>query len=262
MIVLLAPSASKTPGSVDRPVDVDSLWAGDELGETRRRVGNALVDVSLREDALSVLKVGPRVADMVADNVDLWQLPTGPAAKVYSGVLYDGMGASQWDDATIERAGASVFVQSALWGLVSVADMIPAYRLSMDVELPGVGRLAPVWKQALAEPMTKLAAGQVVLDCRSGSYQRAWKPSAAVRRQAAIEVVDVRAVRVDESGREKTVSHWAKYYRGVIAGRVVEVGAQSIEDVSQLAPIVEGLDDIVDYRIEVGSSSSLTLVVD
>ena len=38
-------------------------------------------------------------------------------------------------------------VTSALFGLVRPGDRIPAYRLSGDVSLPGLGPVAGVWRQ-------------------------------------------------------------------------------------------------------------------
>ncbi len=42
-----------------------------------------------------------------------------------------------------------MLVVSALFGLLRPGDRIPPYRLSMDVDLPGIGRLAPFWRRGL-----------------------------------------------------------------------------------------------------------------
>lgn len=263
MIVLLAPSETKTPGEKAGGVDLDSMWNGTTLRNARRTVGDALVKVSARDDALDILKVGPNVAHMVADNMSLWDNPTSPAYRIYSGVLYDAMDAPHWTKDMRHQAKDHVFVQSALWGLIDINDQIPAYRLSMDTDLPGVGKLGAMWKKALNKPMDDVCHGQLVLDCRSGAYKKAWLPTAKTRRDRAIEIVDVKAVRYDDEGRLKVVSHWAKHYRGVIARHAVGASVDAIHDISDLAKVVDSIDDpqIVDTRIDLEPTPTLTVVV-
>ena len=47
-------------------------------------------------------------------------------------------------------------------------------------------------------------AGELVVDCRSGAYQKAWMPTAKDCHDHNIDLVQVKAVRV-VNGREKVV---------------------------------------------------------
>ena len=76
------------------------------------------------------------------------------------------------------RAAEQVRTVSALWGLVSPEDRIPAYRLSMGTDLPGIGPLASAWRSAVEAELASLAPGLVV-DCRSAAYLAAGRPPRA-----------------------------------------------------------------------------------
>src|SRR6187431_1647470 len=88
VLVLLPPSEGKTPPRSSGPqLDLDSL-SSPGLTPLREKVLDALAQVSASPDAMSVLGVGPSLADEVARNVNLRTAPTAPAKKVYTGVLY------------------------------------------------------------------------------------------------------------------------------------------------------------------------------
>ncbi|WQD13099.1 MAG: peroxide stress protein YaaA [Lawsonella clevelandensis] len=63
-----------------------------------------------------------------------------------------------------------------------------------------------------------------MVDCRSGAYQKAWMPNARVCQEHAIDLVQVKVVRLT-SGREKVVSHNAKQWRGLLTQALVRAGA-------------------------------------
>ena len=108
------------------------------------------------------------------------------------------------------KADAAVVVISGLWGAVRFADRIPAYRLSMSVGLPGLGKLASFWKpQAGRRHSSAHAEGHLLVDCRSSSYAAAWAPIR--QRTVAVNVF------TERDGTRKVVSHFAKHTRGELA---------------------------------------------
>ena len=68
---------------------------------------------------------------------------------------------------------------SSLFGLVAPADRIPAYRLSGDAALPGLGTVAGVWRDALGPVVTELVGDGLLVDLRSGMYAAFWRPAGA-----------------------------------------------------------------------------------
>jgi cytoplasmic iron level regulating protein YaaA (DUF328/UPF0246 family) len=215
VLVLLPPSERKAFPAAPRaarrrPVDLDRLsWP--QLRDPRSRVLDALAAVSARPDALAVLGAGPSLADEVASNTRLREAPARPVRELYTGVLYDALDLQSLPPAARRSAARSVVVVSALWGALRPGDAVPAYRLSMGTELPGIGPLAAFWRGHLDDPLTAAAGTGVVVDCRSSTYQAAWTPAPHV----AARTVAVRVLR-EHQGRRTVVSHAAKWHRGLV----------------------------------------------
>ncbi len=251
MLVLLPPSEGKTPApDGGAPVDLAALSGADALTDQRRAALDALARTSARPDAHDVLGVGASLAAEVERNTRLVAEPATHAAHVYSGVLYAAAGLG--DLAADERAADSVRIVSGLWGAVSPADRIPAYRLSMAVDLPGIGKLAAAWRDPLSKALDTRAAGDVVVDCRSATYLAAWKPAAG-----AADWVTVRVVR-EVRGTRAVVSHNAKHTRGVLAGHLLRRGTAP----TSAAELHDAAGELVGTVVgtEVGTGLSYTLL--
>jgi cytoplasmic iron level regulating protein YaaA (DUF328/UPF0246 family) len=93
---------------------------------------------------------------------------------------------------------------------------VPTYRLSMGVDLPGVGPLARAWREPLSEVLPRAAGRGLVVDLRSATYAAAWSPPPAL----ANRTVGVRVLR-EHAGVRTVVSHMAKHTRGQLAREVL-----------------------------------------
>lgn len=211
MLILLPPSESKTPRQRGKALDLARLTT-PQLTPARDKLLDVLAEVSARPDALAVLGVGHSLAADVARNLTLRTAPAQPVAALYTGVLYDALDLPGLDAAALRRTRRWIVVQSALFGALRLSDRVPAYRLSMGTNLPGVGPLAAYWRAELAEPMTALAGTGVVVDCRSSTYAAAWTPTGATAK---------RWVRIHVPG----ATHNAKHTRGLVARHLAEAGA-------------------------------------
>lgn len=165
----------------------------------------------------------------VEANTRLTDAPTAAAWQIYTGVLFDAMDAGSLSDAQLQRAEQQVMIFSGLFGATGFTDRIPAYRLSMDVSLDPLGRLASYWKKELAAPLADRVGDQLVVDCRSASYVNAFKP-------AAQQTLMVNNFTVKE-GQRKVVTHFAKHARGELTGMLLRAEAepQTIDDVAAVA---------------------------
>lgn len=248
MLILLPPSEGKTAPAAGPPVDLASL-SHPSLATARERVAATLAKVSGQANALSALGVGAALSADVERNRTVWDNPTGPAAAVYTGVLYDAAGATEWSSTELSRAAERVRIISALWGAVSPADSIPAYRLSMSTSLGRIGPLTAYWRKHLATELSELADGRLVIDCRSAAYVAAWRP-------ASVPHVTVRVER-ELNGKRTVVSHMAKHTRGLLAGELVRADAVP-ESLSDLADASRHLPGVVDVVLE---DHELTVVV-
>ncbi|GAA2095004.1 peroxide stress protein YaaA [Microlunatus panaciterrae] len=217
MLVLLPPSEGKAaPRRRGRPTEVGAL-SFPELASTRDKLIDSLVRLSAEPDAALLLGFGPSLADEVRRNTLLERLPAAPVLEVYTGVLYDALDYATLSSAARRRAGRSLLVQSALWGLVGPRDRIAPYRLAIGSTLPGMGPLAALWRQVLQQPLSRAAGTGVLVDCRSSSYAAAWQPAGELARRTV-------AVRVftERDGRRTVVSHQAKHTRGLVARWLLE----------------------------------------
>nr|WP_221935722.1 peroxide stress protein YaaA [Janibacter cremeus] len=205
----MPPSESKTGRSRGKALDLDAL-SFPALTPARRRVLAALADVSAREDAHEVLGVSPNLVAEVARNTALTTAPAPPASHVYSGVLYDALDLASLSPGAKRRAGRWLVIVSALFGAVHPGDRIPPYRLSMAVNLPGVGPLATHWREVLDPELTAAAGAGLVVDCRSSTYAAAWQPAGAtVKRWVHVRVPGA--------------THMAKHTRGLVARHLLGV---------------------------------------
>lgn len=182
------------------------------LGKTRERLLDVLSRLTFPR-ALKYLDIGPGLEEEARRNLTLRDAPAAPAHEVYTGVLYEHLGLGSLD-------APNVLIASALWGFVRPSDRIPAYRLSMDADLPGLP-LAATWRPVLG-PALAAAAGPrgVVVDCRSGPYAAA----APIRGPLADRAVAVRVLR-EQDGARTVVSHLAKLTRGEVTRHLLELPA-------------------------------------
>ena len=218
MLILLPPSEGKTAARRGKPLDLAALDFA-ALTPARERVLDALVELCSHdpEVAARTLGLGSTQLDLVGLNAALREAPTQRADRVYTGVLYDALDVETLSTAAKRRATARVAVTSSLFGLVRPSDRIPAYRLSGDTTLPGLGPVAAVWREHLGPVLTDAVGGGLLVDLRSGTYVNFWKPVGV--RSATVRVLH------EHQGRRKVVSHFNKATKGRIVRALLESGA-------------------------------------
>ena len=163
MLVLLPPSEGKAAGGRGAPLDLASL-SHPSLTPVRERLVGALEQAARTDPAGLQAALACPPGEVEKDAV-LTTSGTLPALRRYTGVVYEALSHATLSTAGKRRAASSLRVASALFGLVSPADRIPAYRLSGGTSLPGVGSLAAAWRPVL-EP--ELAGHRLVVDRHDG----------------------------------------------------------------------------------------------
>ncbi|MEI8057980.1 MAG: peroxide stress protein YaaA [Actinomycetes bacterium] len=231
MLVLLPPSETKTSPQPGKPLDLATL-SFPEITATREQILAALIDLARRYPAksLEILGISARQSDEVARNAELDVSPTAAAGRVYTGVLYDSLDVATLNAAALRRANKTLIVSSALFGAVRFGDRIPAYRLSGDTTLPGIGTITGVWRDPLALAMSTAARSGLIVDLRSGTYASMWKATGEV----ADRTVTVRVLQQMPDGSRKVVSHFNKATKGRLVRRWLIDGV-SARDADELA---------------------------
>ena len=220
MLILLPPSEGKSAPRRGKPLDHAGL-SFPLLAEARTAVRRALVDLCAAdpERAAEVLGLSAGQRDLVDLNARHESAATARADRVYAGVLYEALGFDTLSPAAKRRAGTRVAVTSSLFGLVRPGDRIPAYRLSGDATLPGLGSVAGVWRAALGDAVAEAMGSGLLVDLRSGMYAAFWRPPAALgKRVATVRVLH------EVAGKRQVVSHFNKATKGRIVRDLLEDG--------------------------------------
>jgi uncharacterized protein len=228
VILLLPPSETKAEGGTG--AFALGRLSFKPLTPQRRTVVDAVVALSLDPaEAARVLKLGPKGAAEVDRNRRLRRAPVLPAVERYTGVVYEGIGATTLDEPARAWLDRHVLIASALLGLVAAADPIPAYRLSASTALPGIP-LARHWSAPVAAVLAHRR--DWVLDARSSGYS-ALGPAPASASALLVETPEGRAL-----------GHFNKLHKG----RLVRALAES-------APELGSRDDLLAW----GRGSGLDL---
>ncbi|KHL12003.1 hypothetical protein CLV56_3317 [Mumia flava] len=236
MLVLLPPSEGKTVPTRGKRLDLDALSFAALTG-VRRRIADALVELASSDPAKAadVLGLGPTQSEAIERDAALWTQPTARADTIYTGVLYGALDLPSLDPAARRRATRTLVFASGLFGLLRPGDRIPAYRLSGDTTLPGLGTLASQWRDVLGGVVAEQVGSGLLVDLRSGAYTALWKPAAPLRdRTATVRVLH------EVSGRRSVVSHFNKATKGRIVRALLAEGAAP-RTVAGLAEVLRDL---------------------
>jgi cytoplasmic iron level regulating protein YaaA (DUF328/UPF0246 family) len=251
MLLLLPPSETKRDGGAGhgtpdaRTLDLGSLGF-PELTRPRKRTVAALRALSRNVgQATAALGLGPTQRHEIERNRAIATSAVMPAIERYTGVLYDALGAHSFGEAQRRFAAEHVVIGSALFGLVRAGDGIPAYRLSHDSRLPGLG-LRRHWSEHVS-PVLAAQPG-LMLDLRSEAY--------AALGPAPATACYVRVVSDDLSGRRVALSHFNKKSKGDFTRAVIEarIDHDSADSLLEWAAAVG-------IRLERGAPGELQLVV-
>jgi len=217
VIVLLPPSETKRGGGDGPPLKLDALgWP--ELTTLRGELVDELVALAADPpECRRALGISAAQDTEIERNAALRAAPSLPALRRYTGVLYDALDFETLSGAAAARARARLVVGSALFGLLRADDRIPAYRLSAGSKLPGRPALASRWRPVLEPLLAGLAAGELVVDLRSGAYVGLGRLPDAVRADVVTEQPD---------GRRTTVSHFNKAHKGRLARALASATAE------------------------------------
>jgi len=234
-MILLPPSEGKTVPQTKATLDLSTL-SFTELTELRSKTIDSLVKVSEGRvsAARKIIGVTANQDAEIERNHDLLNKPVAPAMHVYTGVLFGAIGIDSLAKSALKNFSRDAYVVSALFGLISVADHIPAYRLSGSTTLPKIGTLSSLWNGPVAQVLSN--ANEFIIDLRSGTYQKIGQIPAA----AASNAVVPRILQKMPSGPPKVVSHHNKATKGRIVRAVAESG-KSLKSVEALAEVIAGL---------------------
>lgn len=219
VLILLPPSEGKYAPRRGAALDLAGL-SNPSLTSARGELIKVLVDwcASAPDEAMDALAIPKTQPGLLALNAGLMSAPTARAERIYTGVVYDNLSAETLSPAARRRLGR-VAVTSSVFGLVALSDRIPAYRLSGDAALPGLGPVAAHWRTHLGEALTASVGSGLLVDLRSGTYQNFWRTEPLAQQTATVRVLH------EVDGTRKVVSHFNKATKGRLVRALLEDGA-------------------------------------
>lgn len=239
MHILLPPSETKRSGG-DGIFVPETLSNDSSLRDARILVRDALVDLCGDQDAAAkALKLGVKNRAESERNLDLRVSGVMPAFDRYTGVLYDALDAVSLGTDERQWLQDHVSIQSALFGLVSSGDLIPAYRLSASSRIPVLGMpLKRLWAPA-HEGVFRSGRGWI-LDLRSQDYAAlAPLPSGAGAR--------LNVAQRGADGEVRALNHFNKAAKGDLVRQLAKSGA-----------MLSGVEDFCDWAHGEGIEVSTT----
>lgn len=241
MRILLPPSEAKRAGGRGAPFGRAAAATSSGLAIARAEVIRAvftLIDTADQDAVAAALALPPAtVADSIERTRALLESPTMPAARRYTGVVYDGLAFDSLSPEARKVAGRSLLIFSGLFGVAAGREAIPDYRVPAKATLPGLGIARTFWRHQLREEMDRLLDGGLIVDLRSSDYEGMWRPQRGS--ETADRVVGVRVLSPTPKGDLGVISYPSKYFKGRLAGALLESAAagRPVSEASDLVRI-------------------------
>jgi len=227
MTILFAPSEGKRPGGDLPPIAKDAFCLPKLYARRIEAVKRYDTFVNTADtDALKKLFGLKKEIDLARYRTDIFAAPTMKAVERYDGVAYDHLDYAALDGRAQAYVDDNLLIFSNLFGPICAKDRIPDYKLKQGEH---IGDFAPekFYKEHFSDALTEyLTARGPVVDLRAGFYEKFYK-------------LPLPHVTIKFLKNGKSVSHWAKAYRGLVLRQMATQNVKSEE--ALLAMEIEGL---------------------
>jgi len=216
--ILFSPSENKTlHGSGDR-FNPNSLLFGDSDGirADLTKKYNAIM-TSPDEDEVRRLTGLKKYDDAKEFCKDIFDLPLAPAIERYDGVAFDYLKYATLDKDEQQYIQDNTLIFSNLFGAIGAGDKIPPYKLKQGKKLDNIN-IASLYKKHFSLYLDTFLEGKLIIDLRAGYYEKFYTPK-------------TKFVTMKFLKNGKTVSHWAKAWRGLILRSIAQKKPNSIEEI-------------------------------
>lgn len=155
----------------------------------------------------------------------LFSSPTMHALERYDGVAYDYLDINSLSDKEKNYLFKQTIVFSNLFGPLRGGDLIPTYKLKQGSTVNGIAT-EKIYKKEFSASLDELFKDELILDLRAGFYEKFYSLN-----QAFVTMKFLK--------EGKSVSHWAKAYRGKVLRTLAQIQPQNEKEL--LAIEYEGL---------------------
>ena len=219
--ILFSPSENKTlHGSGDSFNPNSLLFSdGDSLRADLTKKYNSIM-TSSDEDEVHRLTGLKKYDDAKEFCKDIYEMPLAVAIERYVGVAFDYLSYSTMNLDEQKFIKENTIIFSNLFGAISAGDMIPPYKLKQGEKLDNLN-IASLYKKHFSSYLDTFLENSLIIDLRAGYYEKFYSPKS--------QVVSMKFLK-----NGKTVSHWAKAWRGLILRSIAKNRPNSLEDILKM----------------------------
>ncbi len=219
--ILFSPSEGKNLGGIKSKLSLfGATNARDEILASYQKILD-----SKDEEAIKALFGMKKFSDCEAYIENIFDAPLLPAIARYQGVAYDYLKYQELENVAQEYLKKNSLIFSNLYGPLLGGDLIPIYKVKQGNK---IGEIVPekFYKERFSYQLDLFLGNDEILDLRAGYYEKFYKLSTPYT-----------TLKFLKNG--KTVSHWAKAYRGIVLREVAKHQISSIKEFMALE--IEGL---------------------
>jgi len=214
--ILFSPSEGKNPGGDLAPKEL--------LGSNSARADilNEYNDIVTRADESEITQLFgiKKFSDCQPYMQDVFSSPLMSAIERYQGVAYDYLEYSTLDEKAQEYLKLNTIIFSNLYGPLLGGDTIANYKVKQGND---IGSIVPdkFYKDRFSYQLDLFSAKDEILDLRAGYYDKFYKSNK-----------EYTTLKFLKNG--KTVSHWAKAYRGLVLRELAKHNIGSLKEFMSL----------------------------
>ena len=212
LYTLFSPSEGKNQGGL-RPKSRDILFGCEPRTELLTAYNNIVN--SNDSEAIKTLFGIKKERDIAPYIEDLFSAPLMPAVERYSGVAFGYLDYASLTEVAQAYLKKQVIIFSNLYGSVLGGDMIANYKVKQG---NSINDIAPdkFYKDRFTYQLDLQLMNHDILDLRAGYYDKFYKTKQ-----------NYTTLKFLKDG--KSVSHWAKAYRGIVLRALAQHQVQSID---------------------------------
>jgi cytoplasmic iron level regulating protein YaaA (DUF328/UPF0246 family) len=214
--ILFSPSEGKNIGGNEKKRE---LFGALEAREEILNKYNSIV-LSGDEDEIKKLFGFKKFSECEPYICDIFNSPLMSAIERYQGVAYDYLTYSELESAAQSYLKENTIIFSNLYGPILGGNTIANYKVKQG---NSIGDIAPdkFYKERFSYQLDLYLSQHEILDLRAGYYDKFYKTSQPYT-----------TLKFLKNG--KTVSHWAKAYRGIVLREVAKNNIQNIDEFMKL----------------------------
>ena len=219
--ILFSPSEGKKSGGEERANELlGSNSARDEIFNEY----NSIIEKQ-DEEAIKKLFGFKKFSECEPYANNLFNSPLMSAIERYRGVAYDYLEYDKLDLNAQKYLKENTIIFSNLYGPILGKDAIANYKVKQGND---IGSIVPdkFYKERFSYQLDLYLANSDILDLRAGYYDKFYKVTKPYT-----------TLKFLKNG--KTVSHWAKAYRGIVLREIAKHNIQSLEEFGKLE--IDGL---------------------